>query len=565
VPTVTVFTAERMQEIEDNAIVDGVIDGSGHLILEKNDGTPVDAGPVISAAGTPYVGQYTTAGRPSASGLGAKIYWDIDQTKFYLSNNTTWEVIDFLTGTGEAIGQFITADRPSAVGLSGKILWDVTEENFYKSNGTIWEAVVLGGGDVTLSQTSIAAADWVLQLADPVGADDTKVPSWSKAKNYIDSVAIPAQVASTDTDVLDIYTSGNITYFKPVGFSGGGGSAFADNVFEIFDNGDTANRVSFTVSGSALIGLPSADGVMLTDNNSVNVLNKILATSNQLTGQYEMFGGKFKDFMLGGLDFTFGSLQTMPPNCYAVIGGPAKPPTFLGYMNGANSTTDTAVGSGVDILKVASRPMNSSFDFASVDSAKISFVTAEVPSSAALGTDIRLAVCRIGSITIENIFGVQAGNVADSTLSSVFVRNAMVIGANSATTKPATGYAAEFKHASQAFGYGVGAGSAVTQLTSKTTASPAITTPNGTVTTHSQALPANTTVSFVLSNANISANDHVEVTHVPGGTLPGTVGAYYVFGVAAAGSATIYIRNLTAGSLTENLVLRYHVIKGSVT
>lgn len=44
--TVTGYTAEHMQEIEDATIVSAAIDGSGHLILTKHDGSTVDAGAV---------------------------------------------------------------------------------------------------------------------------------------------------------------------------------------------------------------------------------------------------------------------------------------------------------------------------------------------------------------------------------------------------------------------------------------------------------------------------------------------------------------------------------------
>jgi len=49
--TVTSFTAERIAEIEAGTIVSGSIDGSGHLILTKHDGTTVDAGYVLVAIG----------------------------------------------------------------------------------------------------------------------------------------------------------------------------------------------------------------------------------------------------------------------------------------------------------------------------------------------------------------------------------------------------------------------------------------------------------------------------------------------------------------------------------
>jgi microcystin-dependent protein len=48
--TITGFTAARMQEIEDETIVDAEIVG-GNLILTKHDGTTVNAGPVVGPAG----------------------------------------------------------------------------------------------------------------------------------------------------------------------------------------------------------------------------------------------------------------------------------------------------------------------------------------------------------------------------------------------------------------------------------------------------------------------------------------------------------------------------------
>lgn len=48
--TVTVFTAERMQAIEDSTVVDGSVVGD-NLILETRDGTPIDAGNVRGPAG----------------------------------------------------------------------------------------------------------------------------------------------------------------------------------------------------------------------------------------------------------------------------------------------------------------------------------------------------------------------------------------------------------------------------------------------------------------------------------------------------------------------------------
>lgn len=49
--TVDVLTAARTLEIEDAIITDASIDGSGHLILTRNDLSTVDAGVAKGATG----------------------------------------------------------------------------------------------------------------------------------------------------------------------------------------------------------------------------------------------------------------------------------------------------------------------------------------------------------------------------------------------------------------------------------------------------------------------------------------------------------------------------------
>lgn len=52
---VTGLTAARMEAIEAASVVDGHVDGSGHLILEKFDASTIDAGNVIGPTGAPGV------------------------------------------------------------------------------------------------------------------------------------------------------------------------------------------------------------------------------------------------------------------------------------------------------------------------------------------------------------------------------------------------------------------------------------------------------------------------------------------------------------------------------
>lgn len=49
--TVTGITQAKATAIENASIVDGDVNGSGHLILTKHDGSTIDAGSVIGPAG----------------------------------------------------------------------------------------------------------------------------------------------------------------------------------------------------------------------------------------------------------------------------------------------------------------------------------------------------------------------------------------------------------------------------------------------------------------------------------------------------------------------------------
>ena len=106
-------------------------------------------------------------------------------------------------------------------------------------------------------------------------------------------------------------------------------------------------------------------------------------------------------------------------------------------------------------------------------------------------------------------------------------------------------------------GYTTGAGGAVTQLTSKSTGV-TLDRLTGQITMNNAALAANTVVSFTLTNSKLEANDVFILNHVSGGTL----GSYLLNGRCTSnGSATIDVRNITSGSLSEAIVISYAVIK----
>ncbi len=108
-------------------------------------------------------------------------------------------------------------------------------------------------------------------------------------------------------------------------------------------------------------------------------------------------------------------------------------------------------------------------------------------------------------------------------------------------------------------GYRNGLGGAQSQGTSKST-TVVLNAVSGQITTFNDALNANTTVSFTLTNNRISANDILVMNHISGGT-PGS----YALNARAvsAGSATIDIRNVTAGNLSEAIVIAFSLFKSA--
>lgn len=110
---------------------------------------------------------------------------------------------------------------------------------------------------------------------------------------------------------------------------------------------------------------------------------------------------------------------------------------------------------------------------------------------------------------------------------------------------------------SAAVGFATGAGGTGTQATSKETT--VVASPNpckcGTITTHTEQLNAATITSFTFTNTALTANSIIDIQHQSGGT----VGAYTVTAIGGSGTGTVYLRNNTAGNLSEALVLRFTI------
>ena len=148
---------------------------------------------------------------------------------------------------------------------------------------------------------------------------------------------------------------------------------------------------------------------------------------------------------------------------------------------------------------------------------------------------------------------VASGNISACTSTSMALTTP-VIGAATGTNLSTTGnqvISSTGKH-----GYATGAGGTVTQATSKATGV-TLSKATGQITLNNAALASDTTVSFTLTNTVIEAGDILIMNHISAGTA----GSYLLNAQSAAGTASINVRNITAGSLSEAIVIAFAVIK----
>jgi len=148
---------------------------------------------------------------------------------------------------------------------------------------------------------------------------------------------------------------------------------------------------------------------------------------------------------------------------------------------------------------------------------------------------------------------VASGNISACTSTSMALTTP-VIGAATGTSLSTTGnqvISSTGKH-----GYSTGAGGTVTQATSKATGV-TLSKSTGQITLNNAALASDTTVSFTLTNTVIEAGDILIMNHISAGTA----GSYLLNAQSAAGTASINVRNITAGSLSEAIVIAFAVIK----
>lgn len=186
------------------------------------------------------------------------------------------------------------------------------------------------------------------------------------------------------------------------------------------------------------------------------------------------------------------------------------------------------------------------------------FTGADAPALATLTAFARTLLAGANAAAMRGTLGL--GSIATQGAGAVAITGGAVddVTSDGATLTNVTIDSGDVLLAAGAFGYAAGNGGTVAQATSKSTGV-TLNKPSGEITLNTAALAAGAAVSFTLTSSSIAAGDRIAINHMSGGTF----GAYHVDARSAAGSASIVVRNLTAGSLSEAIVLGFTVLKSA--
>ena len=111
-------------------------------------------------------------------------------------------------------------------------------------------------------------------------------------------------------------------------------------------------------------------------------------------------------------------------------------------------------------------------------------------------------------------------------------------------------------------GYGTGAGGTVTQSTSKSTAV-TLNKPCGQITMNNAALAAGAEVSFTVNNTLVTTSDSVLISPLWATVSPLNYQCRLTY--VGGGTFGIAVKNISAGSLSEALVINFAIIKGATS
>lgn len=196
--TVEVHTAARTAEIENNTIVGGEIDVNGHLILQKGDGTTIDAGSVM---GTFSIATETNAGMVElATDAESQTGTDAQRavTPFGLASVTATETrrgLVELATTAEAVEGLDTDRAVTPAGLEAAL-----QDHAPTLDPDLQAIAALTPSNDHVLQRKAGA--WTNRSMSNLAADLAAIGEWPDVKYWNGS-------SYTDTDAVHIHIGPN--------------------------------------------------------------------------------------------------------------------------------------------------------------------------------------------------------------------------------------------------------------------------------------------------------------------------------------------------------------------
>lgn len=339
----------------------------------------------------------------------------------------------------------------------------------------------------------------------------------------------PRNVFYSDVDIANT-TPSTSTTTGALTVAGGAGIGANLNVGGNFSTYTTANAVAFQALDTGLVSIYAPTVAA----NTGGALNIVGSTS----GAYQPVYNAGSMVHITGNDgvsarVTVDSFGTGQQSAFVqrAARGTAAAPTAVQ----ANDIIARITGSGYGNTGYVLGAGN-------IGTLGIDFVALENYTTANAGSSLKFYTSPIGAVT--------------KTLSANVTANVTTFPANVFTTAGnilVTG-------GTGGVGYATGAGGTVAQTGNKSTGV-TLNKQTGEITMQATNLAADTTVSFTLTNSTIGTSDLLLLNIVAGAATPC---CYNLDANCTTGSAVVSIRNLTAGTLGEALVLRFAVIKGAV-
>jgi hypothetical protein len=225
-------------------------------------------------------------------------------------------------------------------------------------------------------------------------------------------------------------------------------------------------------------------------------------------------------------------------------------PNYIGRRYNGNVGSPTQVMAGNTIVRFSGQGFSTG-GFNPPADGSISLDALEDFTASNQGAIWRFLVNPVGGNTRQQVANIA---VATGVSATQFNTSGNVTAGNVLSTGAVTS-----NSATAGIGYSTGAGSVVTQETSKSTPV-TINAVTGEITMNAALLGGDTTVSFVMTNSAIANTDVIILNQVSNANI----GVYSFNGQCNSGNALISVHNMTNTNRSDAIVIRFAVIRGAI-